>query len=396
MKSLFLSAVVTCLALLSASLVSAATLNSQQRQDSNSQISAFRKLIQVDNLAIKVPTVIEVPIQETHLERNDAAVLDMLSGELQPYLFKEESLANQIPLTATIQSGASNIGESSALLDNNPGTFASFELPQFAQGVAMIGLHSAQPVTASSLAFLLDEHVAMPSSIEIHAVVNGQDTIVLAKEAPTSETVLFPRTISSSWLLTFTFAQPLRISELHLYQENAVQTQANAVRFLAQPGHTYRLYYDADRAVSENLPESGNLAMNTDVKRLNSSPAILNPAYIIADSDGDGVPDIRDNCVTLANPDQVDVNGNGIGDVCEDFDKDGISNFRDNCPNIPNVDQSDVDGDGIGDACDTQESRITEANPWIPWAGIGFAAVVILGLFAITLRTKPADAQQDV
>jgi polyhydroxybutyrate depolymerase len=37
----------------------------------------------------------------------------------------------------------------------------------------------------------------------------------------------------------------------------------------------------------------------------------------LPDQDDDGIPDIDDNCPTVANPDQADVNGNCIGDVCE-------------------------------------------------------------------------------
>ncbi len=37
------------------------------------------------------------------------------------------------------------------------------------------------------------------------------------------------------------------------------------------------------------------------------------------DTDGDGVADECDNCPTIANPDQKDSNGNGIGDACEIF-----------------------------------------------------------------------------
>jgi hypothetical protein len=36
-----------------------------------------------------------------------------------------------------------------------------------------------------------------------------------------------------------------------------------------------------------------------------------------ADQDGDGVPDIVDNCPTVANPDQTDTDADGIGDACE-------------------------------------------------------------------------------
>lgn len=73
-----------------------------------------------------------------------------------------------------------------------------------------------------------------------------------------------------------------------------------------------------------------------------------------------------DNCRTVRNspsdcdddpstPDeQCDTERDGIGDACDpDLDGDGILNHKDNCPTIANPDQEDADQDGAGDACDT-------------------------------------------
>ncbi len=58
------------------------------------------------------------------------------------------------------------------------------------------------------------------------------------------------------------------------------------------------------------------------------------------DRDGDGVPDGRDNCPDVANPDQHDEDNDGIGDAC------------DGCPPISDPSQPDADGDHVDDACD--------------------------------------------
>ena len=135
------------------------------------------------------------------------------------------------------------------------------------------------------------------------------------------------------------------------------------------------------------------------------------------DSDGDTVPDGADNCVQVGNPNQKDLDGDGVGDLCDD-DKDGdgatsvaagggdcvdtdasihpsaaeicdgrdnncndqvdegflntdgddeadcvdgdddadsVLDDDDNCPLVSNTAQADLDEDGLGDACDTDD-----------------------------------------
>jgi hypothetical protein len=101
---------------------------------------------------------------------------------------------------------------------------------------------------------------------------------------------------------------------------------------------------------------------------------------VCEDADNDGIIDSKDNCINTANIDQSDLDGDGIGDVCDDdrdgdgvlntdddcpdtpgtaetngcpdSDGDGVINKEDNCPEVANSDQADSDGDGIGDVCD--------------------------------------------
>lgn len=82
------------------------------------------------------------------------------------------------------------------------------------------------------------------------------------------------------------------------------------------------------------------------------------------DKDQDGVPDVEDSCPEVANPQQRDLDQDGLGDVCdEDLDGDGVANGVDNCPEIANVDQEDPDGDGLGQACDPNEEREEPEDP---------------------------------
>jgi hypothetical protein len=83
-----------------------------------------------------------------------------------------------------------------------------------------------------------------------------------------------------------------------------------------------------------------------------------------SDMDGDGRANNQDNCSTVFNPGQQDWNLDGAGDVCDDTDGDSITDNRDNCRTIWNFDQKDQDFDGIGDACDSDIDGDGWGNTW--------------------------------
>jgi len=71
-----------------------------------------------------------------------------------------------------------------------------------------------------------------------------------------------------------------------------------------------------------------------------------------SDTDGDGVPNGTDNCPTIGNADQLNTDGDALGNACDpDIDGDGILNANDNCETEFNPDQKDSDGNGVGDVC---------------------------------------------
>ena len=84
-------------------------------------------------------------------------------------------------------------------------------------------------------------------------------------------------------------------------------------------------------------------------------------AQLSGDSDADGTNDKADNCPLISNASQLDTDGDGIGDACDedanedgDKDSDGVLDSDDAFPLDPK-EQLDSDGDGIGNNADTDD-----------------------------------------
>jgi hypothetical protein len=95
-----------------------------------------------------------------------------------------------------------------------------------------------------------------------------------------------------------------------------------------------------------------------------------------ADRDGDGIPDTADNCPYVANPDQRESTGDGVGDACKstlvgDLNNDGVVDLDDlnlllaarNTPASGPNDPRDLDHDGRITALDARKLMLLCTKP---------------------------------
>ena len=342
---------------------------------------SFRKYadISINKNLMKSTSVVELDLSQVPYD--SFTLYDLGNGRFIPSkLFKDY----KEPQLTVISGGGDRPG---ALTDGLYQSASSFDTDGQRMQSSEIVLNINPVSSFDGLQIVLDKNVSLPNYVLIYDTNNAKTLV--ARRSVSSRFIKFPKTKTGQIAIKFEHIQPLRISEIKLISSER-ELAKKRLRFLAEPGNSYRIFTAQDYYEPIKYSEAPDLDSDKDVVKLNIEPNFKdNPRFKELDSDNDGILDKNDNCVNLPNPKQEDINQNGRGDACDDFDKDGVINSRDNCPNEPNFAQTDADRDGVGDACDKEENRILEKYPWLVWLGVGLVALMFLAMAAIIIKKKP-------
>ncbi len=364
------------------------------QKNQNVDITAFENVIDVPYFDIKVPTVVELPIDATMFKKTEAVVMNS-NGDFGVVLNKVYANKEETPLSIKVN----GVDYTDILTDNKISTDVEFPFTEGIENkVAIVFLSNDKNITAHGLTFVLSKNVSLPQNVAVYSFdSNGNRNVIVAQRRLNGNNIYFPKTSSKRYVVEFGLTQPLRLAEIKLFEDSKIYKK-EALRFLAQPGEVYKIFINPDRPYGFVGSEGVDLGKNKDVLILQPIAAGYirkNVRYVPSDTDKDGIRDTVDNCPFISNSDQRDMDKNGKGDVCDDFDRDGVITAKDNCPSVPNSNQVDTDHDGIGDACDNTENRLTEKNPLIPWFGLGIAFFVLLMLLLFTLKHKDFENKPD-
>lgn len=145
---------------------------------------------------------------------------------------------------------------------------------------------------------------------------DGSDWALQPPLPPTPPMIAESLALDDAWLVV---ASPGDITPAETYgsalafRNRSGVWHADAELLPEDPPQNSEHQYGYAMAVSGDTAVVGVLNDTTDL----SSPGEAYVYTLVPDLDGDGVPDVDDNCPETANADQADVDDDGIGDACD-------------------------------------------------------------------------------
>ena len=369
--------------------------------------TSSRKLINIKEQNLKTnPGLVSVFLDK----QPNATIVENASDKIIPGIEKAvyEYNTNKLSINE-----AQTDNDPSALVDKNRNTKSKLTFNN--SGLYVIKIKSETPIKAKNINIEYDTNVTLPETIKIEVQNKDKELVLNEKKIERVGNVDFVETISDFWIITLRTNQPLVINEINI-GENPSKLIGYDLLWLASNDTSYTVFIDPinQNFIAPTIDSLNyNAITNNDINKIENFTVLTNPNFQEGDSDKDGVVDSVDNCPITANTNQIDTNGNGVGDSCEDNDGDGIINALDNCakytnrnqtdidkngigdvcedadndtipdkidncPNKSNLEQSDLDYDKIGDVCDTNESRLFENSSLIN-GGIIILAIGVIG-----------------
>jgi hypothetical protein len=141
------------------------------------QLSAYKSVISIDDLDLKVTNLIELPLYDVSKKYNDFVVFEVETRSFKPsYL---NIVEEDIPFNISSKPEKSNIKN---LVDNDKKTFVEYSLIDDDFSTSEITIEAKNSIRSSSLLINLDRYVSLPTFIEISTFDNEKKIIVFRKK----------------------------------------------------------------------------------------------------------------------------------------------------------------------------------------------------------------------
>lgn len=274
-------------------------------------------------------------------------------------------------------------GNKNDMIDNDSNTHLMFDSnsPEHVIEIAFDGTKKV-----SEIYMILGTGDLEPYSVTIEGRFPNNQWQAITSQRPYYYQMRWPEVEVNALRFTVRSNHLFRVSELYMLGDQQADRFDELV-FFAEEGKTYVLFSRPSFG-QKSYSALSSLPLNTD----NQTPLFELPqpspyAGYKNDFDEDGLPDSQDLCPRVADSQNLDVDRNGRGDVCEDPDQDGFMSHKDNCPYVYNPSQKDSDEDGEGDDCDGVENRFTENQDFLLYGVFGLA-ILLLGYLVVKSLPK--------